>query len=59
MQVTGLPRYTLSRGAVVWSEGKLSAQPGQGRFVPRTPFAPDARAMSTWKALTAHKAVAR
>ena len=59
MAVKGLPRYTLSRGEVVWSDGKLTAQPGQGRFVPRTPFAPDARALSTWKTLTANKRVAR
>ena len=58
-QVTGLPRYTLSRGAVVWRDGKIEAQPGQGRFVPRLPFAPDSRALTTWKTATANRGVAR
>ena len=58
-QVTGLPRYTISRGEVVWQDGKITAQPGQGRFVPRTPFSPDSRALATWKTATASRAVAR
>ncbi len=41
MEVRGLPRYTLSRGEVVWSEGRNDApRPGRGRFVPRPAFHP-------------------
>ena len=57
--MTGLPRYTISRGEVVWQDGKITAQPGQGRFVPRMPFSPDSRALATWKTATASRAVAR
>ena len=36
VKVTGLPRYTLSRGDVVWADGQNSQpQPGRGKFVPR------------------------
>lgn len=59
-EVRGLPRYTLSRGEVVWSEGRNDApRPGRGRFVPRPAFHPVNRALSTWKALVAPRAVER
>jgi dihydropyrimidinase len=57
--VTGLPRFTLSRGEVVYADGKVSAKPGRGQFVKREPFPADARALAAWKALNADKPVAR
>ena len=57
--VTGLPRYTLSRGSVVFEDGKVLANNGRGKFVKREPFAADARALARYKAATAPKAVAR
>jgi dihydropyrimidinase len=37
-QVTGWPVMTLSRGEVVWDDGKVLAKPGRGRFLPRERF---------------------
>jgi hypothetical protein len=31
---------TISRGRVVWEDGKLSASPSTGRFIPMEPFGP-------------------
>jgi len=59
-KVSGLPRYTLSRGEVVWQHGQNSQpQPGRGKFVKRQPFAAASKALSTWKELTAPRAVTR
>jgi dihydropyrimidinase len=58
-KVTGLPRYTLSRGSVVFEEGRVLANNGRGRFVKRQPFSPDSQALSRYKQHTAPKAVAR
>jgi dihydropyrimidinase len=58
--VNGLPRYTLSRGEVVWAHGENSQpQPGRGKQVKRKPFAAVNAAYSTWKELTAPRAVTR
>jgi len=38
-EVHGGAAVTISRGEVVWQDGKLSARPGRGRFVPRTEVA--------------------
>jgi dihydropyrimidinase len=57
--VEGLPRITLSRGEIVFSEGKVTARLGRGRFVRREPFPAEARALATWKQHTAAKGVAR
>jgi dihydropyrimidinase len=59
MAVQGLPRYTLSRGSVVFEDGKVLANNGRGRFIARQPFAEDSRALAKYKAHTAPKAVAR
>ena len=59
VKVEGLPRFTLSRGEVVVTEGKVEAQPGRGRFVKREPFTADARALAKFKAHTAARGVAR
>ncbi|XP_030639226.1 dihydropyrimidinase isoform X1 [Chanos chanos] len=34
----GVPVVTISRGKVVYKDGKLLAAPGEGRFIPRKPF---------------------
>ena len=58
-KVTGLPRYTLSRGDVVFRDGTVQAELGRGRFVKREPFAADARALRKYKEFTAVQGVAR
>ncbi len=59
-KVSGLPRYTLSRGEVVWSEGQNSQpRPGRGKLVERRPFPAVSKALSQWKELTAPRAVTR
>ncbi len=59
-KVNGLPRYTLSRGEVVWSEGKNDApKPGRGKLIKRKPFAAVSKALSQWKEITAPRAVTR
>ncbi len=59
-KVTGLPRYTLSRGEVVWADGQNSQPvPGRGKFVPRPAFSSAHRALSKWKALTSPRQVTR
>lgn len=59
-RVTGLPRYTLSRGDVVWADGQNSQPvPGRGRFVPRPAFSSAHRALSAWKALTSPRRIER
>jgi dihydropyrimidinase len=57
--VTGLPRFTLSRGDVVFADGKVDAEDGRGRFVERKPNPPVNQALSSWKALTTPQAVER
>jgi len=56
---TGGPAATLSRGRIVWKDGDLRADAGDGRYVERPPFSPVHLANSTWKELTAPRAVAR
>ena len=58
-ELRGLPRYTLSRGRLVLDDGAIKAEPGDGRFVERAPFAPTLQAYSSWKALTTPRAVER
>ncbi len=41
VKVKGLPRYTLSRGSVVFEDGRVLANNGRGRFVKREPFSPE------------------
>ena len=60
VQVRGMPRYTLSRGDVVWSYGQNSQpNPGRGKFVRRPAFPAVSQALSTWKELTAPRSVSR
>lgn len=39
MEVTGWPVMTIRRGDVVMRDGKVQAEPGTGRFLPRGPYA--------------------
>ena len=50
--VKGLPRYTLTRGAVAVMEGEVQTQEGHGKFVKREPNAAVNKALSSWKELT-------
>ncbi len=36
----GRVTHTISRGRLVWADGRLVCAPGTGRYVPMTPFAP-------------------
>ncbi|OCX64498.1 dihydropyrimidinase [Thioclava sp. SK-1] len=57
--VTGLPRYTLTRGVVGFADGQVVAPEGHGQFVARDPGMSVTRSLSTWKALTAPRPVER
>ncbi|MBO6917667.1 MAG: dihydropyrimidinase [Rhizobiaceae bacterium] len=50
--VKGLPRYTLSRGAVTVEDGDIKTKEGHGKFVKREPNGTVNKALSTWKELT-------
>jgi dihydropyrimidinase len=58
-EVTGLPRYTLSRGTLAVDDGRVCATPGHGRFVKRAPFGEVNKALSKWKEVTAPRQVVR
>ncbi len=58
-QVTGLPRYTLTRGVVAVEDGTMTSREGHGQFVARDPFPAVNKALSTWKELTAPRKVER
>ncbi|MEN9894492.1 MAG: dihydropyrimidinase [Pseudomonadota bacterium] len=57
--VTGLPRYTLTRGVVAIEENTVRTREGHGEFVKREPFPAVAKSLSTWKELTAPRKVQR
>jgi dihydropyrimidinase len=38
MRVAGWPETVIARGRVAFESGRVGAQPGDGRFVPRAPF---------------------
>ncbi|MCQ1571318.1 dihydropyrimidinase [Neorhizobium galegae] len=58
-EVTGLPRYTLTRGVVAIEDGAIKTQEGHGQFVKREPYPAVNKALSTWKELTAPRKVER
>src|SRR3954470_18797008 len=58
-EVTGLPRFTLSRGKVSVTENKVSAEPGHGKFIAREATNPVNRALSQWKEITAPRKIER
>ncbi|MBL9141189.1 MAG: amidohydrolase family protein, partial [Phycisphaerae bacterium] len=45
MSVTGNAAVTMSRGKVLWQDGKLHAQPGWGQYIPRPCFADFSQAL--------------
>jgi dihydropyrimidinase len=57
--VTGLPRYTLTRGHVAVHDGEIRTQEGHGKFVGREARPAVNRALSAWKDLTAPRPVVR
>lgn len=57
--VKGLPRFTLTRGVVAVTEGKVDSRGGHGEFVAREPRGQVNRALSAWKDLTAPRPVQR
>jgi dihydropyrimidinase len=60
VEVTAQPRYTLSRGEVIWAWGQNSEpRPGRGKFVRRPAYASASKALSTWKALNTPRKVER
>ena len=59
IEVTGLPRFTLTRGKVAIVENEIRTEQGHGQFVAREPQNPVNRALSTWKEITAPRAVQR
>jgi len=59
IEVTGLPRYTLTRGHVAIVEGEIKTKQGHGKFVGRKPNGPVNRALSQWKEITAPRKVER
>jgi dihydropyrimidinase len=58
-EVTGLPRYVLSRGRVMVKDGTFQGQDGHGEFVERCPNGPVNQALTRWKDLTAPRPIAR
>jgi dihydropyrimidinase len=58
-RVTGLPRFTLTRGQVAVFDGEVRTQEGHGEFVAREPNGAVNRALSTFKELTAPRPVLR
>jgi dihydropyrimidinase len=58
-KVTGLPRFTLTRGRVAIHDGEAWAQEGWGKFVGREARPAVNRALTQWKDLTAPRPVVR
>jgi dihydropyrimidinase len=58
-ELTGLPRFTLTRGQLAVSEGSINTEEGHGQFVPREAYPAVNRALSQWKELTAPHPVMR
>jgi len=58
-EVTGLPRFVLSRGRVSVEEATMKHEPGHGKFVPREPNMPVNSAFSKWKEITAPRKIER
>jgi dihydropyrimidinase len=58
-EVTGMPRFVLSRGELVIQEADMMAKPGHGEFVGREPNAAVNRALSKWKEVVAPRKVER
>jgi dihydropyrimidinase len=59
IEVTGLPRFTLTRGQVAVTEDKVTAEQGHGQFIAREAKNPVNRALSQWKEITAPRKIER
>ncbi|MDR3375712.1 MAG: dihydropyrimidinase [Ancalomicrobiaceae bacterium] len=59
LKVKGLPMITISRGKVAYKEGVITAEPGDGQYVPRDPFPAGHAATLQFKAQTRPRAVER
>ncbi|CUH39718.1 D-hydantoinase/dihydropyrimidinase [Jannaschia seosinensis] len=60
MELKAAPRYTLSRGEIIWAHGQNSQpRPGRGKFVKRPAFASAHQALSKWKALNTPRKIER
>jgi dihydropyrimidinase len=59
IELTGLPVVTISRGKVAYRNGEVRAETGAGRFVERPAGPAPAKALSTWKELTAPRRIER
>ena len=59
IEVTAQPRFVLSRGDVVFTDGKLDVEDGHGKFVEREPNTPVSSALTEWKSLTRPQGVER
>ena len=58
-ELTGLPRFTLTRGKVAITEDKISTEEGHGKFVAREAYPAVNRALSQWKELTSPRPIQR
>ncbi|MGR3491244.1 MAG: dihydropyrimidinase [Shimia sp.] len=58
-EVTGLPRFTLTRGKVAVYDGEVRTEEGHGKFVKRAPNTAVNKALSSWKELTNPRPVER
>jgi len=59
MSVTGAAAVTMSRGAILWENGRLDAREGRGRYVERPCFGDAARSQGVRNAATRPTAVDR
>ncbi|SER41367.1 dihydropyrimidinase [Faunimonas pinastri] len=59
VEVSGLPRLTISRGEVCFADGEMKAREGRGKFLRRPPFPAVHHALSSWKALQTPQPVER
>jgi dihydropyrimidinase len=58
-KVTGLPRYTLTRGHVAIDDGAVKTREGHGEFVARKPNGAVNQALSRWSEVSAPRPVQR
>jgi dihydropyrimidinase len=59
MSVKGIPSHTVSRGKLVWADGKLDVEQGAGRYIPRPTHPAVFEALKRQGELKAPKAVVR
>ncbi len=58
-ELTGLPRFTLTRGKVAVREDSINTEEGHGKFVARESYPAVNRSLSQWKALTSPRPIER